>query len=178
MLCIQETADGPIVCRSFYERFDGKAFAQLQSGLAIVVSHIFKHHIVIGRIDNDGDRFVVLCGAADHRWPTDVDVFDRFCEGYVRFNNRRLEGVKIDHDQVNRLESALACFGFMFRIATLVKKPTVHARMQRFNAPFQYLGKCGETGNLTDGNFFLSQQLGSATSGNNVDALSLKRARE
>src|SRR5207248_6954188 len=132
----------------------------------------------IGRIDNDRYRFVILRRTADHRWSTDVDVLDRFRKCYVRFSNGRLEGVKIDHDQIDWLESALACFGFMFRIATFVKKPTVHARMQRFNAPFQYLGKCGETGNLTHGNFFLSQQLGSATSGNNVDALSLKRARE
>ena len=178
MLLLQVIADGAIVFRRFDKGSDGKTFAQSQRGPAIVVAHVFQHHVVIGRVDNDCNRFVILCGAADHRRPTDVDVFDRFRECYVRLGNRCLKWIKIDYDKVDRLESTFARLSLVFRVAALVKKSAVHARMQSFHTPFQHFGKCSETRDLTHGHAFFAQQFGRPAGRDDVDPLTLNCARE
>ncbi len=178
MLAIQIICDRAVVIRSFDESFDRETLAQFQGGFAIVLAHVFQNGVVIGRINHDRDRLVVFGRAPNHGRPADVDVLDRFSEGHIRSFDRLLERIKTHHHQVDRLEAAFPRFGFVFSVAAFVKQAAVDARMQSFDPAFQDLGKSGETGDVADRNFLLSQQIRRSAGGNDVDPLLLERARE
>ena len=98
-------------------------------------------------------------------------------ERHVWFRDRFLEWIQIDHDEIDRLESLLACFSFVFGIAAFVKQAAVHARVQSFHAPFEHFGKGGETGNLAHRNIFFAQEISRATGGDDVHAARFECAR-
>src|SRR5205814_7589620 len=142
-------ADGAIVGRSFDERFNGEALPQLQGRLAVVIAHGFEHEIVIGRIDHNRDALIIFGRASNHRWPADIDIFDRLCQRHIRFRNGLLEWIEVDHHEIDRLETLLARFLFVLWVAPFVEQATVHPRMQSFHAPFQYFREASEAGYLT-----------------------------
>ena len=154
MFLVQEIADGAVVIGAFDEGFNGQVLAQLQRRLAVIVAHVFEHALVIGGLDHDRDRLVILGGATDHRGPADVDVLDRFGQRYVRFRDGLREWIQIHDHQIDWLKTALTCFGLVLRVTPFVKQPAVHTRVQSFDTPFQHLGKCSETGNLTRRDLF------------------------
>ena len=146
MLLVQKCADGAIVGRSFNECLNGEALTQLQRRLAIVITHGFEHEIVICRIDHHRNALIIFGGTSNHRWTPDIDIFDRLCQGHIRFRDCLLEGIEIDHDQIDRLETLFARLLFMLRVSPFVEQPAVHARMQSFHAPFQHFRVAGEAG--------------------------------
>ena len=150
----------------------------LQSGPAVVVAHVLEHDFVIRRIDDHGDRFVILRRAADHGGPADVDILDRFGQGDVRLGDRFLERIKIHHHQIDRLEPALLRFGDVPWIVALIEQAAVHARVQGFDPALQHFRKRGETGNVAHRNFFFPKQFRRAAGGNDIDALTLQGARK
>ena len=97
-------------------------------------------------------------------------------ESDVRFGNGRFERIKIHHHHIDRLEATFARFGLVFLVATFVKKPAVHTRMQSFHTPFQHFWKRSEARNVANWNFFLPQQVGRSPGRNDVDALPLQHA--
>ena len=157
MFLVQECADGAIVGRSFNERFNGEALPQLQRRLAFVIAHGFEHEIVIGRIDNNRDALIIFGRASNHRWPADIDIFDCFGQGHIRFRNGLLEWIEIDHDQIDRLEPLFARFLFMLRITPFVEQSAVHSRMQSFHAPFQHFREASEAGYFAHRHTFFTQ---------------------
>ena len=54
----------------------------------------------------------------------------------------------------------------------------INAIVDGYEATIEHFRKSSETGNLAHGNFFLAQQFRGAAGGNDIDALSLKRAGE
>jgi hypothetical protein len=54
----------------------------------------------------------------------------------------------------------------------------MHAWMQCFNAPLEHFGEGGEARDFPHRNFLFAQQFRGASSGNDIDALPLERARE
>ena len=121
MLLVQERADGTIVGRSFDERLNGEAFTQLQRRLAIVIAHGFEHEIVICRVEYNRDALIIFGRASNHRWPADIDIFDRLRQGHIGFCDGLFEWIKINHNEIDRLEALFARFFFMLRVRPFVE---------------------------------------------------------
>ena len=176
MFLVEKRPDGAVVSRRLDESLDREPLAQLQRRLAVIIAHCLKHRVVIGGIDHHGHGLVILGGAADHRRTADVDILNRFGQRHVRFRDGGFERIEVYHHEIDRFETALARFGFVFRIAALVKQAAMHARMQSFHATFENFWKRGETGNLPHRHVFFAQKFSSPASRNNIDALPFKGA--
>jgi hypothetical protein len=70
--------------------------------------HLGEHGTVVERIDDDRHAVVVLRRGAHHRRTTDVDVLDGVVEGAAGPRDRGGERVKVDDDEVDRLDAVLA----------------------------------------------------------------------
>ena len=76
------------------------------------------HNRVVGRIGDDRDAAIILGRAAEHRGAADVDVFDGMFEGHVRFVDGLLEGIEVDHDEVDWFDPVrLRLFAMVFVVA-------------------------------------------------------------
>ena len=178
LLLVQESSNRAIVVGGLDKRLNGEAFAQFQRRLAPVIAHRFQDGVVIARVHHHGDRFVILGRAPNHGGPADIDLFDGFRQGDVRFRDRRFKRIEVHHDEIDWLEAALFRLGLMQRVAPLVEQAAMDARMKRLDPPFQHFRKIGEARDVSHGHSFLAQQVGRAAGGNNIDALFLERARE
>ena len=138
-------------------------------------AHIFEHRVVVCGINDDGDRFIILRRASNHRRAADVDIFNCFGESYAPLRDGGLERIKIDRHQIDRIKTAFTRFCFVFRVAALVEKTAMHAGMQSFYTAIEHFRKCGETRDLAHGNFFFPQQDRCSACGNDVYALAFQR---
>jgi hypothetical protein len=81
-----------------------------------VLAEVAEHLLVpVDRRDHE-DETVILGRRPDHRRPADVDVLDRLVERDARLRDGRLERIKIDADEVDRLDPMLGHRGGVFRV--------------------------------------------------------------
>ena len=133
--------------------------AELEGGGAVVVADVLEHVGVVGGIDDDGDGAVVFGGAAEHRGAADVDVLDGFLEGDVSgLATVCLEGVEIDHHEVDGLDAVCLRLGDVLRIVAQIEEPAVDLRMEGLDAAIENFGEAGEVGDLGDGDPLLFQE--------------------
>ena len=109
--------DSGIVSRGPGIDFDREFAAQFQGGLAVRF-HLGRHLIIVGRIHHHGDAAMILGGAAQHGWATDVDVFDRVFQSHIRFGDGLLKGVQIHDHKIDGGDVMFLDRGFMFRVAS------------------------------------------------------------
>ena len=108
---------------------------------------------------------MVLGGAAKHRRPPDVDVFNRFLQPEVRFGDGLLEGIKVDHDQINGTDALLFDGRLVRRIAPQKKQAAVHFRVQGLEAAVEHFGVSGVITQFNDRQARLAQDPGGAARG-------------
>ncbi len=83
---------------------------------------------------------MILCRRPNQRRATYVDVFDGFRKsGAAR--HRRLEGVEIYCDQVDRNDPMRLHLLYMLRHVTPAQDTAMYLRDKRLDTPFQYLRK-------------------------------------
>src|SRR5260370_17083214 len=73
--------------------------------LATQLLYFFSNTGVIGRRGHNCDMLKVLGGRADHRRPTDINVFDQLVKVHTTPGRGLLKGVKVDHNHVNARDS-------------------------------------------------------------------------
>ena len=61
-----------------------------------------KHNSIVSRIYHNCHASVVFRCGTKHRWPTDIDVFNRISISYVWFEDGFLEWVKVYHNKVDK----------------------------------------------------------------------------
>src|SRR4029453_5467324 len=98
----------------------------------------------------------------------DVDILNCFRESCATLRDSGLERIKIHRHQIDRIKAAFTRFCLVFRVAALVEKAAMHARMQSFYTAIEHFRKCGETRYLAYGNFVFLQQDRSSACGNDV----------
>ena len=104
--------------------------------------------VVIGRIDDDGHRFVVLRGGTHHRGAADVDVLDGVGVGAVGLGHGGGERIEIHRQQIDARDVMFLHDRIVDAAAT--QQAAVHARMQRLDASVHDLGEAGIRGDFGD----------------------------
>ena len=99
-----------------------------------------QNHRVVRHIGDDQHAVKVLCRRTHHSRPADVDVFDDVVK-IVRLFDRRLEGVEVDTDQIDRLDAELFGLIEVRLLVASVQDAAVDIRVQRLDAPLKTLGK-------------------------------------
>ena len=69
------------------------------------------------RVNDDRHAVVIFGRAAEHRRAADVNVLNRVVQAHIRFRDRRLERIKIHHDQINWRNAVCFCRRFVSFIA-------------------------------------------------------------
>ncbi len=118
---------------------------------------------IVGGVDDDGDRGVVLGRGAHHRRAADVDVLDRILEAAIGIGDGLLERVEVDDDQVDRLDAVLAHHRVVFAAAP--EDAAVDFRMQCLDAAGHHLREAGVVGNLGDLDAVVGEQPRGAAGG-------------
>ncbi len=135
-----------------------------------------EHRVIIG-IDDDSDVVVIFRCGADHRRPADVDVLDAFFERRA-FRKRRLEGVEIDDEQVDRPDVMREHRRFMFGILADRQKAAVHFGMQSLQPSVHHLRKLREIGHVANRETSLGERFARAAGGDKLHAMRRQNACE
>ncbi len=137
---------------------------------AVGAFHFLDDCGVLRHAGDNGDIFEVLGGGTDHGGAADVDVFDEVAEGNAGQGGGLLEGIEVDDDHVDGLDSVRGDGGFVLGVATNVEQASVDARVQRFYASVEHLGKAGEIADVLYGQPSLAQRACRAAGGDQLDA--------
>jgi hypothetical protein len=108
-----------------------------------------EHARMVGRIDDDADRAVVLRRGPQHRGTTDVDHLDDLRVGRTG-GDGPFERVEVDDDEVDRIDPELLELRDVVRVRAVGKDAGMHARVERLHASAEALGEAGEVGDLHD----------------------------
>ena len=136
-----------------------------------------QHARVVLRVRHDRDVGVVLRRRPDHGGAADVDVLD---DGRVvrAGRQRRLEGVEVDHQQVDRRDAVLVHRSRMLGLVPVGQQAAVHARMQGLHAPVHDLREPGQVRHVADVQAPLAQKPRRAAGGDELHAVLGQLARE
>jgi hypothetical protein len=137
--------------------------------LAGVLLNVGQHGRIVRGVDDDRHIAMVLGGGADHRRAADVDVFDAVGVA-LSGGHRLLEGVEIDHQQVDRADAVRQHRGLMLRVGAHRQQAAMHARMQRLDASVHHLGKAGQIRDIANREPRLRQRRAGAAGRNQFDA--------
>lgn len=129
---------------------------------------------VLGRIDNDGDIFVVLCRRTDHGRTADIDVFDGFCQRHVGLGNGFTERIQIDRHQIDPGDAVFLHGFHMFRIVADGKDAAVDLRMQGLDAAVHHFRKARHIRDGNDRNACVRDGFHRAAGGNDFHAQFMK----
>ncbi len=126
--------------------------------------------MVVGRGRDDSNVVKILGGGADHGRSADVDVLDQLFECHARLSGGFFEGVKIDHDHVDRLDAVLGDGGGVRGIFAAMQDSAVNFGMQRLDSAVEHFGESGEFGDVFDSDAGIAQQFGRASGGDEFDS--------
>ena len=84
--------------------------------------------VVVGRVDDNADAYVILRRSANHCGTANIDIFDRIFQGNVRLLDRCFEGIKIHNEKVDGVD---AVFGHDVLVSsTPAEKAAVNDRVK------------------------------------------------
>ena len=145
----EPVGDGRIIRRRARVGFLCQLAAQLERGGARVRLHLGKHARIVGDIDDDRDRRMVLGRPTDHRGPADIDVLDAILVGGA-FRDGRLEWIEIDDEEIDRRDDVCPGLRLVLGIAADGEQSTVNRGMQGLQPPIHHLWKAGVVGDVLD----------------------------
>ena len=96
-----------------------------------------QHPSVIRRVHQDQHIFMIFCGGTEHGRTTDVDILNRVLNCTIRFGDRLLERIEIDHDHIDGADPVLLHLGHVLRDTTAGEQPSVDFGMQRLDPTIQ-----------------------------------------
>ena len=124
--------------------------AQLERRRAVVGLHLLEHARVVGRLHDHRHARVVLGAGADERRAADVDVLDALVVRRA-LRHRRLEGVEVDDDEIDRRDGVLGRLRLVLGVAAHGEQAAVDLGMQRLHAAVEHLGKSRQLRDVLDG---------------------------
>ena len=122
----------------------------------VIPTQLVQDSGVVRRIDDDADRGMILGGSAEQRGTADVDVLDRRVQVAIGARNRRLEGIQVNDDQVDRRDAVLCHDGFVQPAPA--QDPAMDFRVQGLDPAIHHFRKARIVGNLGDGNAVIGEQ--------------------
>ena len=139
----------------------GEVLAQGERGRARVGLQGVQHRLIIADFDHHGHIAMVLGRAANHGGAADVDVLDAIVIARA-FRDRGLEGVEIDHQEVNGPDAMGQHGRLMLGILADGEQAAVHDGVQGLDAPVHHLGKAREVRDILHGQARVRQRLAGA----------------
>ena len=122
----------------------------------------FKDGRIIGGIDHDGYKSVILGGRAHHGGAADIDIFDDLVIAGAG-GDGIFEGIEIDGDQIDGADRVCVHGGNMFGIVADGEQASMYLGMKRLDAAIHHFGKAGKLGNFLHRQPVLPDQLVGAT---------------
>jgi hypothetical protein len=92
--------DGGVVVGGMSEDLGRKLPPQV--GIDTARLEQLQHNRVVHRVHYRQHRIVILGRGTEHRWSTDIDVFQRVFQRGIALGNGELEGIQVYRDQVDR----------------------------------------------------------------------------
>ena len=145
-------------------------FAERRIRRAVIVGHCGHDRVIIRRIGDDGDAFMVLGGGPDQRRSADIDVFDAGLE-IAAAGDSRFERIKVDHYQIDGRDAVRFHGGHMRRVGAACEYAAMDQRMQGFDPPIHDLGETGMVPDLLDRHARGSQRRRGAAGGQNFNVV-------
>ena len=78
--------------------------SQLKCG-ATFLADLISNLLIICRINNNGDALMILGGTAQHGRTTNINIFNGLLKADVRLGNRGFEWIKVDHHEINGVDT-------------------------------------------------------------------------
>jgi len=120
---------------------------------------------------------MIAASTVDHGRPAYVDILNT-CVVVRAFGNSRLEWIKVDHQEIDRLDIVCLHRDCVFRIVTDSKQSAMDGRVQRLDATIHHFGKSREFGHVTHLQARIRKGLGGAAGGDEFYAVLCQRAGE
>jgi hypothetical protein len=166
--------DGRVVAGGVGEGLAGEVEAGLVAQRAGVGLQFGDDGRVVGRFGHDADAAgfvaVVLGRCADHGRAADVDVLDGVFQGAVGLGDGGLEGVEVDHHQVDARNVVLFELGQVLGQVAAGEDAAVHLGVQGLDAAVEHFGEAGVVGDVGHRQAGFAQGLGGAAGGQQLDA--------
>ena len=115
------------------------------------------------------DMGVILGGAADHCWATDIYVFDAIIKSST-LRDRCFKRIEIHCHQINWRNAMRFHLCQMLGQIAPAQNAAMHLRHQSLHAPIQNFGKARMVGHILHRHARLAQRLGGAAGGENLHA--------
>ncbi|MCY1535287.1 hypothetical protein D9M68_706840 [compost metagenome] len=147
--------------------FCGQLLAQLVGNAAIADG--FEDRRIIGGVDDDGHKGVVLGCRAHHGGAANVDILDDLVIGRAG-GDGLFEGVEIDGDEIDGADLVFSHRCLMLGIVAHCKKAAMDLWMQRLDPAVHHFGKAREIGNLAHRQAGIANELVSAAGRNQLHA--------
>ena len=167
LLLHQIGSDRSVVGGGMLEGFDGQPAAQLcphpPCGQGI------GERWIICRVTDDGDVRVVFGCSPQQGHAADVDLLDRGRQRHVGVRHSLLEGIEVDHDQVDRADSVLGQF-VQISCGTAGQDGAVDGWVQCLDPSPQNFRKSGDCLHRLHGQPGGSQLAGGPTAGDQLPA--------
>ena len=145
----------------------GKRQTRVGGNFALFVD-FSQNAVIVGRIDDHGDRFVVFRSGADHRRAADVNVFDSQFKRAVRTGDRLFERVEVHADDVDRVDAVIGNGLHVFGHGTASKNAGVDVRIERLHAAVEHFRKARVVSHFLAGHALFCQKLGCTARRQNV----------
>ena len=168
--------DGRVVPRGVGERLRGEREAGLRRERPGAPPHLLDDPRVVVPVRHRGDGGMVLGRGPQQGGPPDVDVLHRLAEPAVRALDRPFEGIQVDGEQVDRLDSLRA--HDLVVDTTPPQQAAVDARMEGLDPPGHDLRKAGERRDLGDREPGPGEEAGGAPGRYDLDPEPVQRPRE
>ena len=168
----QVISDGAVVQTGVQEGFSGKGKAEI-FGQCVVFDSV-QDVVILGRIHHDGYIFIVLSCRTYHGRTTDIDVFDGFCAGDVRFCNGFTEWIQVNSHQVDTGDAVFFHGFHMVWVITDSQDAAVNLWMQSLYSAIHHFRKTSHFGNRFHWNASVGNGFHGAASRNNFYAQFMK----
>ncbi len=171
----QPARDRGVVGGGAGERLGREPPAQRERGGAVVRGELGEHGVEILAVHAHRDEGVVLGRRADHRRPAHVDALHALVVARAA-RQHRLEGVEVDHQQVDQRDPLRRRRVEMVRRVPPGEQPAVNARMQGLHPAVHDLGEAGDIGDVGRRDSRLLERARGAARGENLHPPRGKRA--
>src|SRR5512133_941097 len=145
--------NGCIVMSSGCKAFDGKSHACLCGDASIV--KFIENGVVIRRITNERDTFMVLRRSADEGHTTDVNVFDGICKCDIWFRNRFFKWIEIHCNEVNIIPTEIKQLLMIF-LCGAGEQASMNGWMERLDASAEDFRRLSIVRDLSDSDVVLT----------------------
>ena len=123
------------------------------------------------RLGHHRDEAVVLRRGADHGGAADVDLLDALVPRRALAGDGRLEGVEVDHHQVDRRDGVLVHGRGVLRVVADREQAAVDHRVEGLDPPVHHLREAGVVADLGDGDARLLEGAVRAPGGEQLHAV-------